>query len=163
MIELIIGLVAIMVLTVAMLQLATLTRVQSQIMTDARREAGDQSMRPLFAFATPDFIAEWRTGTDAKPYTRDDRFTRGDEAGFNQMIVERAAPGAAGWQQLYRAPAHELPDLRNAVHPAQHFGLVRGRANDSVPLLSAVQSLLYRAEQIDLEATVWMTWAEGIY
>jgi hypothetical protein len=43
------------------------------------------------------------------------------------------------------------------------FGLVEGRADDTVELWPVVRRLLYQADSVDIEGRVWLVWTKGIY
>jgi len=163
MIELIVGLVAILALLAGLLQVASLTKTHTDTMVEARREAGELAMLDLELMMDPDYIRDWREGPDTKRYTRDDISTSADSVIFDDTIVEKASADSDGWEILREVPDNRLSRLHDNLDPVSCFGLVRGYDKKSVDLISAVQSLLYRADTIDVECEVWMTWTKGIY
>jgi hypothetical protein len=56
-----------------------------------------------------------------------------------------------------------LTPLRAGVGTAFQLGLVSGYRQETVPLMSAVQSLLFNASSIRVESEVYMAWCDGIY
>jgi len=50
-----------------------------------------------------------------------------------------------------------LPALRGSVNPAALFGLIGHEESETVRILPAVRSLLYRADQLDIKYEVWTT------
>jgi len=167
-VEFLVGLVAVLVLFAALLQMASLNKAHTDTMVEARRQAGELAMLQLGPgleiMSDPDYILNWQEGPDGKRHTRDDRFSSASPAAFNAVIVDLAAPNAEGWTIIDSVPDNRLTGLHNDPDPVAGFGLVRGHHSVSdVPLLPAVQSLLYRAESIDVESEVWLTWTKGIY
>jgi hypothetical protein len=164
MVELMAGLIAILALTAGIIQVATLTKTQSDSMVRARELAGEQAMlNNGQGVAAPDYIRDCHEGPDRRRLTRDDTHDAADVAAFQQTIVGPAAANAAAWNRYNQAQASPLPGLRNNNAPAAAFGLVRGEDSRTVPLLSAVQSLLYRADRITIQSKVWMTSTGGLY
>jgi len=167
MVEFVVGLVALLALFAGLLQLAALTRAHTDAMAAAREQAGERALldtepAPIVA-GTPDYIRDWNPGPDRRSYSRDDRFTGGNQAFFDRVIVERAADGPSGWSILDSLPENRLTGLHCNPNPVARFGLVRGRERAGVPMISAAQELLYHAREIEIEANVWMTWMKGIY
>jgi len=167
MVELMVGLVAVLALLAGLLQVAGLTRAHTDTMVEARREAGFRAMldpgRAANVGTTPDYIRDWRAGPDERRHTRDDRHTAGDPSAFQRVIAARAAPDPAGWQILDGIEGNRVSALYHSAVPAGVFGLVEGYDTQSVPVLPAVRALLYRADTVQVESRVWMTRTGGIY
>ena len=163
MVEFIVGLVAVVVLFAGLIQLARLAMVQTNVMRDAREEAGrDAIVTPNPQFDA-EFIRDWQEGPDGVRHTTDDTFNRASAPTFDEVVVETAAENDDAWDILMSVPADRLPSLRNNADPAARFGMVPAEATTNVPLMSAVYSLLYRADSIDVEAKVWMTSTRDLY
>jgi hypothetical protein len=167
MVEFIVGLLAVVVLFAAFVQLVDLAATHTNTMVKARKEAADKAMLDLGAGAgiltDPDFIREWREGPDRKRHTPDDTFSRSAAALFDDTVVEKAGGDAAGWAQIDLAPGNAFSSLRGSADPVALFGLVKGDNSKSVSLMSAIQELLYAKDKVDVRTTVWMTWTKGIY
>jgi hypothetical protein len=162
MVELIVALVVILALAAGLLQVASLGRAHTEVMVDARREAGLLAMLEVIPLAAPDYIQDWDPGPDGKRLTRDDLPILGDDMAFDDVIVEKAAADDDAWAILSTV-SNSIPALRDHLDPVAVFGLVHGEESETVPLLPAVRSLLYQADSIDVRADVWMTRARGIY
>jgi hypothetical protein len=166
-IEFIVGLVVVVVLFAGLIQLATLTRLHTEAMVQARREAGERAMSELAGnyqmASSADYIEKVEEGEDDSPYSRDDTFEKGNPFSFDEIVVSRAAEDSGGWGILDRAPAGDIARLHGSGDPVSLFGLVKGDEEASVPVISAVQSLLYNSDTIDIEVEVWMTLTEGLY
>lgn len=163
MIELIIGLVAVLVLVSGLLQVASLTKTHTDVMVEARRQAGRKAVNLFGGSESAEYIRDWEPGDDEKRYTRDDSFTDGSRGAFVGTIVDKAGRAQNDWDIIARTANKGVSELRAGSEPTETFGLVRGYESRDVELLPAVRSLLYRAHSIDVESEVWMTWCTGIY
>lgn len=162
-VELVIGLVSILVVTMGMVQLAAIVLAHTRTLQTARREVGTMSVQETGLMASPDYIRLWNAGADDRTYSADDRFDDADGARFKSDIAEKAAPDSEGWTVLENAPGRVMADLRGSAKPVDELGLMRGADSERVPLISTIQSLLYRSEDIRIETEVWMVWTKGIY
>jgi hypothetical protein len=162
-IEFIVALISVVVLAAGCLQLAVLTRTHTDLMEEARAEAGEKAMSLQSMAVSPDYILDRTEGSDLKRYSADDEFTTASQSAFQSIIVSKAANNPTGWSLMNQAPNTALPDLRQTWSPVSAFGLVRGSAQQSVPLLSATQHMIYGQGEIEVKCTVWMTWMKGIY
>jgi len=161
-VELMVGLVAVVVLVAGLLQVASLSSAHTETMVEARRQAGERAMLDSESVFTPDYIRDWHEGPDTRRYTRDDTFTTANAADFQSTIVDKAAD-AAGWTVIDTVPGNRLTRIHGSGMPQTQFGLVRGYDSKTVDLLPAIQSLVYAADSIEVETEVWMTWTKGIY
>ena len=163
MIELVIALVAMVTLVAGLLLIADLGMAQTRTMVEARREAGRLALQYLPVVSQPEYILDWNEGLDGKPLTHDDEPLKDSHIPFNNLIVDMSAADEDQWPVLDSATNSLLPGLRNHWDPVSVFGLVRGYESETVPLMSAVQSLFYRADEIEIESEVWMGYTRGIY
>jgi hypothetical protein len=100
MIELIIGLVAVLALFAGLVQISTLAKAQNDTLADARRRVGLWAISDTTIADSPDYIRHWSDGPDGSPYTADDTFDRASAPAFQQIIVNRAVadrPTGRGW------------------------------------------------------------------
>lgn len=162
-VELMVGLIAILALVAGLVQVVSLARSRTDSLVEARKMAGELALMGAPVAAAPEFIRDWSEGPDGRRHTRDDRFTRADAMEFSRIIVEQAAPDASGWRRLQSIPVDALSSLRGDPAPTARFGFVRGRDRREVPLLPAVQSLLYRSPSIEIESEVWLAVTGGLY
>jgi len=163
MIELVVALVVILALAAGLLQIASLGRAHTETMVAARREAGSLAMNPMAPLDSADYILDWMPGPDGRRLTRDDLLVNGNTAPFKDLIIDHAADNEGQWDVLNTAERSDLPALRNDPDPVSRLGLVRGYHSETVPLLSAVQHLLYNAQAIEIQGEVWMTYTGNIY
>jgi len=161
--ELMAGLVALVVLVAGLAQLISLTKIDTVAMRTARMEAGQDALNMVYQQGNPAFIRDWEEGGDEKSYTRDDEFTDGDSGRFRSAVVGRAGSTESDWATLGRVPNNRVSLMAGGQEPSEAFGLVRGHESVTTNLVPAVRSLLYRADSIEIESEVWMTWTTGIY
>lgn len=161
--ELMIGMIAILALVAAAMQIVTITKRHTDTMVEARRIAGLRAMQGVGVSFSPDYIADWQEGLDQKRYTRDDSPILDSPQQFDANIVARASDTSAGWNILNNTTHDDIPDLLGAPNPAVNFGLVEGYDQDTIQLLPAFRRLIYSANTIDVESRVWMTWTSGMY
>ncbi len=155
--ELVIGLVAIMALLAGLLQIATLTRARTDVMIEARSRAAATAMAAGGQLtAIPNYIREVTVGNDGRTFSHDDDYTLASAQDFSRTIVDKSAADPTDWHLLDAMPSRAFSDLRQSATPAELFGLVEGSASESVDVIPAVRSLLYRADSIDVEARVWV-------
>jgi hypothetical protein len=163
MIEVMVGLVALIVLIAGLLQVASLTRARTDAMAAAREEAGGLALLDYPVSDIPDYIGEIDAGADGRTYSYDDERSGANAGAFDAIIVDRTVSDSSEWDVLEELPNSPFSDLHGAMMPAAAFGLVKGDASETVTLLPAVRSLLYQANEINIECDVWMTWTRGIY
>ena len=163
MIEVMVGLVALIVLISGLLQVASLTRARTDAMAAAREEAGGLALLDAPVSDLPDYIYAIDAGADGRTYSYDDESSSANAAAFDATIVNRVVSNSSEWAVLDALPNSPFSDLHSSLTPAAAFGLVKGDASETVTLLPAVRSLLYRADEVDIECDVWMTWMRGIY
>ena len=162
-VEFMVGLVAVLVLFAGLLQVASLSRIHTDTMAEARRLAAEQAMMDVDVPTSPDYIHDWRVGDDQEAYTRDDDFTTANPSDFDTRIVDRAGGDTAGWDRINAAPGDRLPTLHGSSDPGSLFGLVEGTDSGTIALLPAVQHLIYAAPSIQVRCNVWMTRTKGLY
>ncbi len=163
MIEFIAGLVAILVLSAGLLQIVSLTRAQADVMTEARKLAGEKSLLDVATLEPAQFIRAMEKGPDDKKYTRDDTFTLADAGTFRSSVINRTVENDADWTYITQSGDEHFTQMRNTANPSLVFGMVQGESHETVDLISAVQSLIYRAPSIRVEGEVWMTRTGDIY
>jgi len=163
MIEIMVGLIALLVLIAGLLQVASLTKAQTDTMVEAREEAGRRSLSDTSLSAPPEYIQKIDAGADGRTYSYDDTKTRASGARFHDTITARTVSDQSQWDILEESENKSFSELNNAGSPISTFGLLNGNASRTITLRPAVRSLIYRAEEIEIESDVWSTWTKGIY
>jgi len=158
--ELVVGLVAIMVLAAVILQLGSLQRAHTKTLIEARAEAGEFAMQIdyISSLPGPQYIRDWSPGTDLKAYSRDDVPQQGSIGYLSDDILAVAQP-----QQLaVYVPDNIITDSSDTA-TMEALSLVSGQAqSEDISLLPIIQRLIYDAPSISMEANVWLTWTKGI-
>jgi hypothetical protein len=158
-VEFIVALVVVLVLFAGVLQIGQLGLAHTRTLTEARRKAAVEAMGAMPTLAGPDYIRDVTVGPDGRAYSRDDEHTGGDVGAFQDRIVRYGHPDELD----LRVAGNRVTALSRSAMPRQGFGLVRGEGEEVVPLLPAVQNLIYRQKEIELKGEAWLTWLGGIY
>ena len=162
-VEFVVGLVVVLVLLAGMLQLAALTKAQTDTMVEARRRAGEEAVDVNVPMDDPEFIRDWEAGADGFRHTADDAYSSGDAIDFQAVVVEHAVDDPDDWRVLDEAQTTHVSDLHRGVNPVDFFGLLRESSSETVELMPAVRELIYDKDSITVRSDVWMTWTKGIY
>jgi hypothetical protein len=184
-VEFVVGLVVLLALLAGLLELTSVTKKHTDLMVEARKDAGSHALWDLApaypAGEAPEYIKDWYVGPagndpdgdgipgDEKRYTPDDVFDRATAAEFSSRIVERAAAGAGDWAILDQIRNQPISGLRGSAAPSTLFGLVSGQANEDIdltaPEYALIRKLLFRPADntLHLSSEVWMTWTKGLY
>ncbi len=162
-VELTIGLLSLMVLVAVIAQLAVFVRAGHDTAVRARSQAGALALQAYPISAPARYIGATGPGPDGRPYTRDDEFAPAHPAAFHNGILAALTADPSDWNTLEAIPGNAFSRLHDSESPVNVFGLLRGESRETVPLLPAVQHLLYRRASIQMEETVWMPWTRGIY
>lgn len=163
-VEFVVGLVAVLALLAGLLQLASLGTAWIEAHAEARTAAARRAILDAApGGAVPRYLRDWEPGPDRRRHTRDDVALTGNPVPFQSVVVGAAVSGPHHREILERVPRDRITALYDGPAPASLFGLVSGTGTRDVPTLPAVRSLLYRADRIALQETVWMTRTGGIY
>ena len=157
------GLVVVLVLFAGLLQVASLSKIHTDTIVEARHRAAEQAMMDSSVPDSSDYIRFWAPGADGKTYTRDDTFSSADPSAFKNTIVDQTVLDPVEWTLVDMATNNMISQMHSACLPGSQFGFVKGTDTRSVTLLPAVRNLIYDAPQIDVQCTVWMTKTRGIY
>ncbi len=161
MVELAVGLVAMMVLLGALIQIGRLAHARTRTMMEARAAAGALGLGAGNAFWPfgSEYIYNWHAGRDGRAYTRDD--VRIIAVGAVSSV--QAAVEASGMAGVPEPPVNPFHSLSAGVNPAQDFALVHGSESESVDVLPVVRRLVYNQESIVVTSSTCLVWMEGIY
>ena len=160
-VEMVVGLVAILAIVAGLLQIGLLAHAHTQTLMQARAEAGAFAMSPTFAqqAPAPQYLYDWSAGADGRTHSRDDKplFALSDDV--RDDVLAHAKPPALG-NYVGDNPVNEAYESEALL---DSFRIVHGREeSEDIPLYPVVRTLLYDAESIRLEADVWLTWSRQI-
>ncbi len=158
--EMTVALVGLVVLLIALVELGRLSSTHIDVMNTARERAGRYAIAPTYgSAAAPRYLADWRTGPDGRRYTRADEPVRGTEARVRQHVLAHAQPA----ELRAFVPGNAVSAAMDAAPLVAHFHLVGYREESPpIPLMSATQRLLYRADAVTVEASAWTVWLRGL-
>lgn len=160
--ELVVGLVCILILVAALIQLGTLVRADSRNLILARNEAGQNALSHAYlapVSPAPRYIQNWTPGPDGHAYTRDDQAILGSATLISESIVARAQPAALAALQ----PDNPVSPLADPAAVLSGFSFVRGHsASGPIPLLPLTRRLIFGRDSISLESEVYLIWTRGI-
>jgi hypothetical protein len=148
-----------------MVQLVSLTKAQTETMTEARENAAEDMMIDVDPLSFSDYIKDWQTGGDEKQITADDVHDTANPFDLQDRIVEKSASSPEEWAVLDALEDNQLSNLHGSAVPNSAFGLIEGRAETREPIgmIPAVRHLFYNADSVDIECEAWMIWTKGIY
>jgi len=159
MIEFIVAIVCVVVIFVGILQIGLLGMARTEVMVEARHQAGAMAMLDIIESSLPDYIKDWDEGPDTRPYSADDRSTPGDANAVATRIAAYADPS----QVNAVLPDNIITRLERNPEFEIGLGLLKGDARETVPLFPAITHLVYDADEIRVEGDVWIPWTRGIY
>ncbi len=168
-IELCVCLVAIVVVLAGLLQLTTLTMMQTETMMEARAEAASAAMAEIALVPSVPYIKTWTEsprnaeGDDVR-YTADDEAStiKNTESFFNTM-PDKSVSDASEWN-VFEDDQNPFVTMHSSRGiPSSYFGLVKGDASATTNILNAFRSLIYSNDSITINSEVWMTRTKGIY
>lgn len=161
MIEMVVGLVALLAIFAGLIQISRLARARTEAMNEARKKAGEYAVSAVRQSESPDplFIYENDAGDDGRNFSADDESRPIASALAMNQLMGPLRPDALG----ARAPNNEITDLYHDSAPVLAFDLVHAREkSETIPLMPVVRHLLYDRENIQVTADAWMTWTRGL-
>ena len=160
--EFAVTIVAMLVVVAGLLQIGLLSRAHTQVMQDARTEAGLQAFTAAYTLPLPGprYILDWTPGPDGRTYSRDDEPNTTAPDAISAGVVQYAHPADLARQ----VPDNQLSPMQASLNVLPAFALVHGhKESDSIPLYPVVRRLLYNRDSITVEGDAWLVWTGGIY
>ena len=157
-VEFVVALVIVLVLFAGLLQIGSMGLAHTDAMIEARHDAGAESLSALAPFSAAQYVSAVTPGPDQVPYSRDDVHTPGFAGNIGSLVTYAHPQDLARQEQ-----GNAFTLVANSAVPESLFGLVQGEARRSITLFPIVRELLYRSDDVDVQATAWMTWTEGLY
>ena len=154
--ELAVGLIALLVVFMGMLQIQRLAHNHTQTLMAARAQAGQDALNSPYIQRNngPSWIANWSAGADNIPYTQDDTIQAGSPAATMAGIVARANPAAL--QTL--VPDNALSAAASSSTLMNEFCLTHGQSTTNADIFPLIQAWVYRTDSIQLQGNAWLTW-----
>lgn len=159
-VEMIVGLVALLVIFAGLLQIARLGDEQTKVMLNARERSGSLAMGNSFFSDAPgaQFINDWRPGPDGKKHSVDDEIVAGSPTAATRAIVDPSKPNDLDTF----VPGNEVSKL-NSQSILAGFNICQGRdKSPNITLDPLIQHLIYGATSIRLQGDAFLVWSKNI-
>lgn len=151
-VEFVVAIVAVIVLVAAMVQIGTLSKIHTDVMAEAREEAGKHAVESLVAGSeAPDYVGSVQNGPDGVNYSADDQASPGNTFDLQSRIVDYAHPG-----ELNDAVGDNMVTEVAASPNLAMDGFVNGHSSKTVQLLPVIQELVSASSSIEVKSDVWM-------
>lgn len=160
-VELVVGLLAVVLLLMGILQIGRLGMKHTQTLLDGRKEAdfiaGNDEFRSVdtpvgYAFGVTE-------GSDDRSYSQDDVVVKGNPDEIIDNVVGHADPGSLRiWM-----PTNSISPLENSASFMQAFDLIHTQSHsERVELYPIIRNLVADDQYIRLSHDVWMPWMRGL-
>ncbi len=160
--EFVVGLVGILIITAAMLQIGTLVREDTRTLEKARNEAGQAALSDTYLAPVspgPRYIQDWNVGPDGSAYSRDDSPILGNSALLAEGIIPHAKPDSLAGL----LPTNQLSPLADSAQILRGMSFVRGYdSSGAIPLYPITRTLIFGRDSITLESEVYLIWTRGL-
>jgi len=161
MIEMVVGLLAMMLLMVGLLQIGRFSIAHNRAQLTARERADRQAIQPTYTppMAQPVYMRDWDEGVDGVRYTQHDVPVLGAAPEVGTEILVHAHPA----QVSAYTDSQPWNDLQASPQVMESLRFVRGFARSAeIPVYPLMQRLVVHDESLSMEQTVWMPWLQGI-
>ncbi len=156
-VELVVGLIAIVVLFMGMLQIQRLAREHTQVLSAARQQAGQDALAGAYVLRgdLPKFIHDWQPGPDGAQYSQDDVAQLDNPGTVSMSIAQPARPADLA---VY-VPNNMVSQEANAGSVLTDFFFVHGHDQSTpVQFYPIIRSAVYGADEVTMQAQAWLTW-----
>jgi hypothetical protein len=156
--EFVVGLIALVVLFMGMLQIQYLAHNHTKALNDARAQAGQDALQTpyILRYNVPRWIGDWNNGRDNVIYSQDDTVVSGNPGSVTAGIVSHAHPTDLSTY----APGNELSAAANTATLIDGLMLTHGRERSPpVAMFPIIKHLVYDTDSITMQGDAWLTWA----
>jgi len=161
-VEFAIGLVCLLILIAALVQLGAIARRDLRNILDARARAGSAALSDVYLAPIspgPRFIRDWTDGPDRSPYTADDVPLFSNPALVSDEIIARGRPDSLA----SFSPQNPFSPLSDPAAVIPGMAFVRGSSTRTVlPLLPIARRLFFGRDSLELDADVYLIWTKGL-
>ena len=156
-VEFVVALVAVMVLFAGLLQIGLFSRLHTDAMMEARKDAAERAVSPFAGAMSADFIAAWQDGDDEISYSKDDDAVLGQLNHFSSHIVQYAHP-----VELEDKRGVNLISTMSAQPSLILSALERGVAERTMDVLPVIRNMVYGDDSIEVECEVYAVSERGL-
>jgi hypothetical protein len=157
--EFVVGLVAVMCLTGAMVQLGLLTLERSNAMVSATAVVSQKAVADQYTPTAVQYVTNWTRGDDNHRHSEDDASQGGDPAEIADTAGRYSLP------DLVSRYDDDSP-LASADDPAlmvEEDSLVQGSVSKvGIRMLPVVRNWIYRDDSITIRSEAWGVWTRDI-
>ncbi|MCX7005904.1 MAG: pilus assembly protein, partial [Kiritimatiellaeota bacterium] len=123
--EFVVGMLALVILFMGMLQIEYLAHAHTKALNDARAQAGQDAMQTpyILRYNVPQWIGDWNNGRDNIIYSQDDTLQQGNAGAVIVGIVSHAHPSDLATY----APGNELSSASTTAQLLDGLMLTHGR------------------------------------
>jgi len=161
MIEMVVGMVAILLLVMGLLQIGLLSRAHTQSMMEARERADASALHENYQhlFSTPPYLRDWNPGPDGVRYSVDDQPLYGPAQEIPAHVSAHALPDGL----MARVGPNPVRDVHIFLQVTDAMMFVQGESqSDPVMVYPIIRNMVVRNESIRMRHAVWMPWARGL-
>ena len=160
--ELVVGLIALLVVFMGMLQIQRLAHAHTQTLIAAREQAGQDALLSPYVlrYAAPSWIRDWSVGRDNVAYSQDDTPLSGNPNNVTDRIAAHAqrTVNPVPAELTTYAPGNELSAAATTATLQNELYLTHGQSRTNADVFSLIRSIVYRADTIQLQGNAWLTW-----
>ncbi len=160
-VELVVGLLALVLVLMGLLQIGRIGMEHTQVLMEARRDADTLVMQDRFLRPEPgafyaDGVVE---GRDRRPHTQHDYTMPGDPGRIIRDVVAHAnVEDVSVW-----VPENAMEDFQYPSSFMQPFDLTYShRMSDSIEMYPIIRNLVAGRDSMRVSRTVWMPWLRGV-
>lgn len=159
--EFVAALVIVVILVAALLQIAALSRERLRALQAARARVASMALADEYQTPSPGpgLLSGWMEGPDGRPMSADDRAMGATPTRLREDVLALAAPG----DLLPMVPGNPVSRAAMEDPMVDSFHLIRANERgDPVMLMPIVRHLLYRADEVAVEADATGVWLKGV-
>ena len=160
--EFVVCLLALMLVIMGMMQVATMGRASLYLHAALRGEAGEKAMDDGRLGTSAPYISDWAPGPDGIRYTADDEPTPGMASKITGDLAAYSfrAPGDATYAADSLLP---FSMLSLGESPGQVLRFTHEEGRIYVSLFPLIQQLVYRKEKVAIKEEVYMPSMGGLF
>jgi len=160
-VELVVGLLAIVLVFIGILQIGRIAREHTQILMNAREEVDEMVIDDTFEAIDPAPTYAWGVdpGGDGRDYSQDDVVLASSPSLIIDDVVAHSTPEEL---DVWLA-TNAINDLEVPATFMQAFDLTYGQSSsDIIEFYPIIRNLVTEDDRIRMDRRVWMPWLRGL-
>ncbi len=156
-VELTVGLLAVVLVLIGILQVCRLGMEHTQVMMNAREQVDEMALDDGLEFSgiIPDYLQRVAEGGDQKSYSQDDMLVGGDPQEVRRKIIAHTNP------DLLRiwVGTNSMNSLDESSILVDEFDFVYGQSQSkSIELYPIIRNFVVENDSIRMSRRIWMPW-----